>query len=90
MAVKIRLTRMGAKKKPVYRIVASDSRSPRDGKYIELIGTYNPNVEPAEIKVNNEVALKWLGNGAVPTDTAKSLLSKAGVMKQFSESKKGN
>ena len=90
MAVKIRLTRMGAKKKPVYRIVASDSRSPRDGKYIELIGTYNPNVEPAEIKVNNEVALKWLGNGAVPTDTAKSLLSKAGVMKEFAETKKGN
>lgn len=90
MAVKIRLTRMGAKKKPVYRIVASDSRSPRDGKYIELIGTYNPNVEPAEIKVNNEVALKWLGNGAVPTDTAKSLLSKAGVMKAFAETKKGN
>ena len=90
MAVKIRLTRMGAKKKPVYRIVASDSRSPRDGKYIELIGTYNPNVEPAEIKVNNEIALKWLGNGAVPTDTAKSLLSKAGVMKEFAETKKGN
>ena len=90
MAVKIRLTRMGAKKKPIYRIVASDSRSPRDGKYIELIGTYNPNNDPAEIKVNNEVALKWLRSGAVPTDTAKSLLSKAGIMKEFAETKKGN
>lgn len=90
MAVKIRLTRMGAKKKPFYRIVVSDSRSPRDGKYIESIGTYNPNVEPAEIKVNKESAKEWLSKGAIPTDTAKSLLSKAGVMKEFAESKKGN
>ena len=90
MAVKIRLTRMGAKNKPVYRIVVSDSRSPRDGKYIESIGTYNPNTEPAEIKVNKEVAKEWLSKGAIPTDTAKSLLSKAGVMKEFAESKKGN
>lgn len=88
MAVKIRLTRMGAKKHPVYRIVASDSRSPRDGKYIELIGTYDPNKNPAEIKVNEEVAQKWLSTGAIPTDTARSLLSKAGVMKKFAESKK--
>ena len=90
MAVKIRLTRMGAKNKPIYRIVVSDSRSPRDGKYIESIGTYNPNTEPAEIKVNNEVAKEWLNKGAIPTDTAKSLLRKAGVMKEFAESKKGN
>ncbi len=90
MAVKIRLTRMGAKKKPMYRIVASDSRSPRDGKYIELIGTYNPNTNPADVKINKEVAKKWLSNGAVPTDTARSLLSKAGVMKEFAESKKEN
>lgn len=90
MAVKIRLTRMGAKKKPVYRIVASDSRSPRDGKYNELIGTYDPNKNPADIKINEEVALKWLKNGAVPTDTAKNLLSKAGIIKKFTDSKKGN
>lgn len=90
MAVKIRLTRMGAKKKPMYRIVASDSRSPRDGKYIELIGTCNPNTNPADVKIDKEVAKKWLSNGAVPTDTARNLLSKAGVMKEFAESKKEN
>lgn len=90
MAVKIRLTRMGAKKKPIYRIVASDSRSPRDGKYIELIGTYNPNTNPTDVKIDKEVAKKWLSNGAVPTDTARNLLSKAGVMKEFAESKKEN
>jgi len=90
MAVKIRLTRMGSKKKPVYRVVASDSRSPRDGQYIELIGTYNPNTEPATVKINEEVALRWLKNGAVPTDTARNLLSKAGVMKKLADSKKEN
>ena len=92
MAVKIRLTRMGAKNKPVYRIVVSDSRSPRDGKYIESVGTYNPNTEPATVKVDKEVAKKWLNNGAIPTDTVRSLLSKAGVMKEFAEekTKKGN
>ena len=90
MAVKIRLTRMGAKKKPMYRIVASDSRSPRDGKYIELIGTYNPNTNPADVKIDKEVAKKWLSNGAQPTDTARNLLSKVGVMKEFAESKKEN
>lgn len=89
MAVKIRLTRMGAKKKPTYRIVASDSRRPRDGKYLELIGTYNPTREPAEIKINEEVALKWLNNGAIPSDTVRNLLSKAGVMKKFADSKQG-
>ena len=92
MAVKIRLTRMGAKNKPVYRIVVSDSRSPRDGKYIEAVGTYNPNTDPATVKVDKEVAKKWLNNGAIPTDTVRSLLSKAGVMKEFAEekTKKGN
>ena len=85
MAVKIRLTRMGSKKRPSYRIVATDSRSPRDGKYLELIGFYNPLTEPAEIKINEEVALKWLKNGAILTDTAKDLLSKAGVMQKFHE-----
>ena len=89
MAVKLRLTRIGAKKKPVYRIVASDSRSSRDGKYNELVGTYNPNMNPAEIKINKEVALKWLNNGAIPTDTVRSLFSKTGIMKEFAESKKG-
>ena len=85
MAVKIRLTRMGSKKRPSYRIVATDSRSPRDGKNIELIGFYNPITEPAEIKINEDVALKWLRDGAVLTDTARDLLSKAGIMKKFHE-----
>ena len=85
MAVKIRLTRMGSKKRPSYRIVATDSRSPRDGKYLELIGFYNPLTNPAEVKINEEVALKWLRNGAVLTDTAKDLLSKTGIMKKFHE-----
>ena len=88
MAVKIRLTRMGAKKKPVYRIVASDSRRPRDGQYIELVGTYNPLTNPATVNINEEVALKWLNNGAEPTDTVRNLLSKAGVMQKFADSKK--
>ena len=87
MAVKIRLTRMGSKKRPSYRIVATDSRSPRDGKYLELIGFYNPITEPAEIKINEEVALKWLKNGAQPSDTVKNLLSKAGIMKKYAEEK---
>lgn len=85
MAVKIRLTRMGSKKRPSYRIVATDSRSPRDGKYLELIGFYNPLTNPAEVKINEEVALKWLNNGAILTDTARDLLSKAGIMKKFHE-----
>ncbi len=88
MAVRIRLTRMGSRNKPVYRIVASDSRRPRDGQYIEQIGTYNPAID--EVKVNEEVAMKWLSQGALPTDTARSLLSKKGVMAKFAESKKGN
>ena len=87
MAVKIRLTRMGAKKRPSYRIVATDSRRPRDGQYLELIGTYNPITEPAEVKINKEVAIKWLNNGAIPSDTVRSLFSKAGIMKEFAESK---
>ena len=88
MAVKIRLTRMGAKKRPSYRIVATDSRSPRDGKYLELIGYYNPLNNPAEVKINEEVALKWLRNGAVLTDTAKNLFSRAGIIKKFNEERK--
>lgn len=80
MAVKIRLTRLGDKKSPFYRVVVADSRVARDGKYIEQIGTYNPLTNPAEIKINAEVANKWLKNGAQPTETAKSLLQRAGVL----------
>lgn len=87
MAVKLRLTRMGAKKRPTYRIVASDSRQKRDGEYLELVGTYNP-IED-ETKINEEVALKWLKTGAQPSDTVRNLLSKAGIMKKFAEEKQG-
>jgi len=79
LATKIRLRRMGAKKKPFYRIVVADSRAPRDGRTIEEIGYYNPNVNPAEIKVDVEAAQKWLATGAQPSDTVRSLLKKAGV-----------
>ena len=75
MAVKIRLKRMGAKKAPFYRVIVADSRSPRDGRFIDTIGTYNPLTTPAEIKLNEESAIKWLNNGAIPTDTVKNLLS---------------
>ena len=87
MAVKLRLKRMGAKKRPFYRIVAADSRSPRDGRFIETVGTYNPITTPAEVKINEEVALKWLANGAIPTETVRAMLSKQGVLKKFHESK---
>ena len=87
MAVKLRLLRMGAKKKPFYRIVAADSRTKRDGKYIELIGTYNPVKEPAEVKINEEVALKWLSEGAIPTDTVKSLFRTQGINEKFHKAK---
>ncbi len=78
--VKIRLRRMGAKKNPFYRIVVADSRFPRDGRFIEEIGTYNPLTEPAEIKVDSERALNWIKSGAQPTDTVRGLLKKAGVL----------
>ena len=87
MAVKLRLKRMGAKKRPYYRIVASDSRSPRDGRFIELIGTYNPLTTPCEVKIEEELALKWLSEGAQPSDTVRDLFSKAGIMKKFHETK---
>ena len=87
MAVKLRLLRMGAKKAPFYRIVAADARAPRDGRFIELLGTYNPTVEPAQITIKEEEVLKWLHNGAQPSDTVKNLLSKQGVMKKFADSK---
>ena len=79
--VKIRLKRMGAKKSPFYRIVVADSRYPRDGRFIEQIGTYNPLTEPSTINVDSEKALKWLGQGAQPTDTVKELLKVSGVIK---------
>ena len=87
MAVKLRLKRMGSKQKPFYRIVASDSRSPRDGKFIELVGTYNPIKGQEVVTVDEEKALKWLNNGAEPTDTVRSILSKQGIMKKYAESK---
>ena len=77
MAVKIRLTRLGKKKAPFYRIIVADSRSPRDGKFIEEIGTYNPNTDPSEFKVNEELAKKWLANGAQPTDTVAKIFRAA-------------
>ena len=89
MAVKIRLKRMGAKKAPFFRVVVADSRSPRDGRFIDNIGTYNPLTTPAEINIDKEAAKKWLNNGAIPTDTVRNLFSKAGILKEFSEEKKG-
>ena len=81
MAVRIRLKRLGAKKAPFYRIVVADSRVARDGKCIDEIGTYNPNVSPSEIKINEELAKKWLANGAQPTETVAKLLKVAGIVK---------
>ncbi|MBE6677598.1 MAG: 30S ribosomal protein S16 [Ruminococcaceae bacterium] len=80
MAVKIRLKRMGAKKAPFYRVVVADSRFPRDGRFIEEIGYYNPMKEPSEIVIDNEKAKKWIANGAQPTDTVKTLLKKNGAI----------
>ncbi|HOQ08377.1 MAG TPA: 30S ribosomal protein S16 [Clostridiales bacterium] len=80
MAVRIRLKRIGAKKNPHYRIVVADSRYPRDGKFIEEIGTYNPQTEPSTVDIDTEKAAKWIKNGAQPTDTVRALLKKAGVI----------
>ena len=87
MAVKLRLMRMGAKKRPFYRIVAIDSRTKRDGEYLELVGTYNPISGEKKVSINKEVALKWLNNGAIPSDTVRSLLKEEGIMKLYAESK---
>jgi small subunit ribosomal protein S16 len=87
MAVKLRLKRMGSKQKPFYRIVAADSRGPRDGKFIELVGTYNPVKGNEVVTVDEEKALKWLANGAQPTDTVRNILSKQGIMKKYADSK---
>lgn len=82
MAVKLRLTRMGAKKAPFYRIVATDSRKARDGQYIEQVGYYNPVSEPAEVKIDAEIAKKWLACGAQPTDTVRDLFIKHGIIEK--------
>ncbi|GMA49077.1 30S ribosomal protein S16 [Alicyclobacillus contaminans] len=87
MAVKIRLKRMGAKKAPFYRVVVAESRSPRDGRFIEEIGTYNPLTDPAQIKIDEEKALRWLGTGAQPSDTVRDLFHRAGILKKFHEAK---
>jgi small subunit ribosomal protein S16 len=88
VATRIRLRRMGAKKNPFYRVVVADSRSPRDGRFIEEIGYYDPTTDPATVEIDEEKAMKWLRNGAQPSDTAKSLLQKQGIMDKFAESKK--
>ena len=87
MAVKIRLKRMGSNKKPFYRIVVADSRSPRDGKFIEEIGFYNPISQPKQVKINDEKAVKWLGCGAQPTDTVRALFSAEGILTKFHNEK---
>jgi len=88
MATKIRLKRMGAKKNPFYRMVVADARAPRDGRFIEEIGYYDPSTDPVTIKIDEEKALKWLSTGAKPSDTAKSLLQKQGIISKFAESRK--
>lgn len=87
MAVKIRLNRMGAKKNPFYRIVVADSRAPRDGRFIEVLGNYDPSQNPAVVNVDEEKILDWMGKGAQPTDTVKNLFSKKGLMAKFAEAK---
>ncbi|MCX4365865.1 MAG: 30S ribosomal protein S16 [Bacilli bacterium] len=88
MAVKLRLKRMGAKQRPFYRVIAADSRSPRDGRFIETIGTYDPIKAEDNVKIDEEKAIKWLNNGAQPTDTVKNLLSQTGIWAKFKNTKK--
>jgi small subunit ribosomal protein S16 len=87
MAVKIRLKRMGAKKSPFYRLVVADSRSPRDGRFIEEIGYYNPVAQPVDIKIDEEKALDWMLKGAKPSDTVRNLFSNAGLMEKLHNAK---
>ncbi|MCS6775961.1 MAG: 30S ribosomal protein S16 [Chloroherpetonaceae bacterium] len=87
MPVKIRLKRMGAKKRPFYRVVVANSTSPRDGRFIETIGHYNPCVDPPAVHIDAEKALRWLGHGAQPTDIARALLKKQGILDQFEAAK---
>ncbi len=88
MAVKIRLKRMGAKKSPFYRIVVADSRSPRDGRFIESIGYYDSTKQPTIVKIDEQKAVEWLVKGAQPTDTVRSLLSKQGILSRWDEAKR--
>ncbi len=88
MAVKIRLNRMGAKKNPFYRVVVADSRAPRDGRFIEILGNYDPSKQPAVVNLDEAKVLDWMNKGAQPTDTVKNLFSKQGIMSKFAESKK--
>ncbi len=88
MAVKLRLKRMGSKSKPFYRIVAADSRSPRDGRFIETVGTYNPIANENQVTIDEEKAMKWLNNGAQPTDTVRNILSTNGIWSKFKNTKK--
>jgi small subunit ribosomal protein S16 len=83
MAVKLRLMRMGKKKQPTYRVVAADSRSPRDGRFIEILGTYEPRAEPSRINIDNDKAVQWLSKGAKPTETVEKLLKISGAWEQF-------
>lgn len=85
MAVKLRLMRMGKKKQPTYRLVAADARSPRNGRFIEIVGTYQPRREPSSVRIDNEKAVKWLRNGAQPTERAKKLLEISGAWKHFED-----
>ena len=85
--VKLRLQRFGSKKNPFYRIIATESGNPRDGRFIEIIGTYNPLTNPAEVKIDEEKTLAWLSNGAQPTDTVKNILSKQGIIAKFNSKK---
>ncbi|AXH98677.1 30S ribosomal protein S16 [Sporosarcina sp. PTS2304] len=87
MAVKIRLKRMGAKKSPFYRIVVADARAPRDGRQIETVGTYNPLTKPATVNIDEALALKWLQDGAKPSDTVRNLFSEQGIMEKFHNAK---
>lgn len=87
MAVKLRLQRYGANKRPYYRLVATDSRNPRDGRFIEILGTYHP-IEKDVLKIDEEKAIKWLNQGAQPTDTVKSLFTKLGIIEKFTKSRK--
>lgn len=86
--VKLRLQRFGTTKRPFYRVVAADARKTRDGRYLEVVGVYDPTKSPAFVEINNELAVKWLNAGAQPTDTVKSLFKKAGVMNEFLSEKK--
>ena len=87
MSVKIRMRRMGSKRKPFYRIVVADSRMPRDGRFIETVGTYNPLTDPETVTLKEEKVMNWLNNGAQPSDTVRNILSRNGVMKKFHEAK---